>query len=103
METLAFVQGILTVIAFVVIFGIFWAVNKIIDMKHQLETLERHADETETRFHFRVDRELEEVNKLIEQMYRDMDEKERDMLSLIDSRFNKFEAKIRSDRQLLRG
>ena len=87
METLTFVQGIFSVIGFLMVGGIVWALRKINELNDYNNDLN-----TEIRdLHLRIDAENQEINKLIEQMYRDM-----------DSRFDKFEHRI-SKKQLLKG
>ena len=87
METLTFVQGIFSVIGFLMVGGIVWALRKI----HELNTYNNDLNTEIRDLHLRIDAENQEINKLIEQMYRDM-----------DSRFDKFEHRI-SKKQLLKG
>ena len=87
METLTFVQGIFSVIGFLMVGGIVWALRKI----NELNTYNNDLNTEIRDLHLRIDAENQEINKLIEQMYRDM-----------DSRLDKFENRI-SKKQLLKG
>lgn len=83
MESLSFVQGVLSVIGMLMVVGLSWVIRETIQIKNDINSIIGVLNDTEQKSNFRMDRESEEVQVLIEQMYRDM-----------DSRFDKFENRI---------
>jgi len=90
METIAFVQGILSVIGILMVGGMVWVINKILDLKSYIDGLQLHVDNLERDIHTEVQIQNQNLKETIEQTYRDM-----------DSRFDKFETRI-SQKQLLK-
>ena len=130
METVAFVQGVLSVIGLLMVVGMVWATYQVLNLKEQVTSVSRNfdlswgdltnfismsteeanknldgeiehthrlmdelrdeLDRVEKELHLRIDGENREMEKQIEQIYRDL-----------DSRFDKFENRLKSDRQIL--
>jgi len=90
METIAFVQGILSVIGILMVGGMVWVISKILDLKSYIDGLQLHVDNLERDIHTEVQIQNQNLKETIEQTYRDM-----------DSRFDKFETRI-SQKQLLK-
>lgn len=130
METVAFVQGILSVIGLLMVVGMVWATRQVLNLKEQINSVNRNIDlnwndltnfismsveegnknldgeiehthhlmdelrdeldRVERELHLRIDGENREIEKQIEEIYRS-----------IDSRFDKFENRLKSDRQIL--
>lgn len=83
MITISFVQGMVTVIALGVIVGIVWAVQQIMQLKHQLESVYHQIDEVQRQLNIRIDAEQQGFSQDIDEIYR-----------IIDSRFDKFETRL---------
>lgn len=83
MESLSFVQGVLSVIGMLMVVGLSWVIREAIQLRNEINSIIAALNDIEQKSNFRMDRESEEVQVLIEQMYRDM-----------DSRFDKFEDRI---------
>lgn len=83
MESLSFVQGVLSVIGMLMVVGLSWVIRETIQLKNEINSIIAALNDIEQKSNFRMDRESEEVQVLIEQMYRDM-----------DSRFDKFESRV---------
>lgn len=82
METLSFVQGVLSVIGVFLVVGMVWAIKNINNIKSSVDIIYQQIDETQTHLQFRLDREIEDVHKT----FRDV---EVDLRSQMDSRFDK--------------
>lgn len=72
-----------TVIALGVIVGIVWAVQQIMQLKHQLESVYHQIDEVQRQLNIRIDAEQQGFSQDIDEIYR-----------IIDSRFDKFETRL---------
>lgn len=83
MITISFVQGMVTVIALGVIVGIVWAVQQIMQLKHQLESVYHQIDEVQRQLNIRIDAEQQGLSQDIDEIHR-----------IIDSRFDKFETRL---------
>ena len=90
METIAFVQGILSVIGILMVGGMVWVISKIKDLTSYIDTIQLQVDNLERDIHTEVQIQNQNLKETIEQTYRDM-----------DSRFDKFETRI-SQKQLLK-
>ena len=90
METIAFVQGILSVIGVLMVVGMVWVISKIKDLTSYIDTIQLQVDNLERDIHTEVQIQNQNLEETIEQTYRDM-----------DSRFDKFENRI-SQKQLLK-
>lgn len=91
MDTYAFVQGMLAVVALATVFGMVWAFVEIRFLKRANGTLKTHINDLEFALQARMDREMQGFEVNINDIYRD-----------IDSRFDKFESRL-SKKQLLKG
>lgn len=89
METLAFIQGILTVIGLLMVGGVVWVIFKVTELKERLNEVSKELETVERDLHLRTDVESKEMNTMVDEIYRSM-----------DSRFDKFETRI-SKKQLL--
>lgn len=94
METLAFVQGVLTVIGLLVVGGTVWAVLKINDIKASLEVLYQQVNETQTQLHLRIDKEIQDADLKIHDLYREVESNSENIYRAIDSRLDKLQSKL---------
>jgi len=83
MESLSFIQGVLSVVGLLIVVGMSWVIREILQLKNETNSIIYALNDVEEKHNFRMDRESEEVHKLVEQMHRDM-----------DSRFDKFESRV---------
>jgi len=90
METIAFVQGVLSVIGVLMVVGMVWVISKIKDLTSYINTIQLQVDNLERDIHTEVQIQNQNLQQNIEQIHRDM-----------DSRFDKFENRI-SQKQLLK-
>jgi len=90
METIAFVQGVLSVIGVLMVGGMVWVISKIKDLTSYIDTIQLQVDNLERDIHTEIQIQNQNLEQNIEQTYRDM-----------DSRFDKFENRI-SQKQLLK-
>ena len=90
METIAFVQGVLSVIGVLMVVGMVWVISKIKDLTSYIDTIQLQVDNLERDIHTEVQIQNQNLQQNIEQIHRDM-----------DSRFDKFENRI-SQKQLLK-
>ena len=91
MDTYAFVQGMLAVVALATVFGMVWALVEVNFLKKANATLKTYINDLEFALQARMDRELQGVEISISDLYREM-----------DSRFDKFEDRL-SKKILLKG
>jgi len=94
METLAFVQGVLTVIGLLMVGGMVWAILKINDMRASLEVFNQIINETQTDLHFRIDKEIQDVDLKIDDVTRQVENNSEDIYRTIDSRLDKLQSKF---------
>lgn len=94
METLAFVQGVLTVIGLLMVGGMVWAVLKINDIKDSLEGLYQEVNETQTQLHLRIDKEIQDVDLKIDDLNRQVENNSENIYRTIDSRLDKLQSKF---------
>jgi len=94
METLAFVQGVLTVIGLLMVGGMVWAVLKINDIKDSLEGLYQEVNETQTQLHLRIDKEIQDVDLKFDDAYRQIGNNSENIYRAIDSRLDKLQTKL---------
>jgi len=94
METLAFVQGVLTVIGLLMVGGMVWAVLKINDIKDSLEGLYQEVNETQTQLHLRIDKEIQDVDSKIDDLRRQVENNSENIYRTIDSRLDKLQSKF---------
>lgn len=80
--TLAFVQGILTIIGIMVVLGVVWALRQIDSVKRQIEHMEYRIGDVDLIIQNRIDRESSELYTLIHDHRRELE-------SLVDSRVDK--------------
>jgi len=86
METIAFVQGMLSVIGVLMVGGMVWAIKQINDLKESTQIIYQQLDNIHAEFTLRVDKETEELHRALERL-------ESDINSELDSRFDKFTTK----------
>ncbi len=94
METLAFVQGVLTVIGLLMVGGMVWAVLKINDIKGSLEGLYQEVNETQTQLHLRIDKEIQDVDSKMDDLSRQVENNSENIYRTIDSRLDKLQSKF---------
>lgn len=113
MDTYAFVQGMLTILAIAGVIGIVWALNEIRFLKRSLNTYKNHLNDLEFKLQVRIDREVgdlslqsienkHEVDSRFEEVFREITTTSEDIYRALDSRLDKFENKINS-KQVLKG
>ena len=94
METLAFVQGVLTVIGLLMVGGMVWAVLKINNIKDSLEGLYQEVNETQTQLHLRIDKEIQDADLKFDDVYRQIENNSENIYRTIDSRLDKLQTKL---------
>lgn len=94
METLAFVQGVLTVIGLLMVGGMVWAVLKINNIKDSLEGLYQEVNETQTQLHLRIDKEIQDADLKFDDVYRQIENNSENIYRAIDSRLDKLQTKL---------
>ena len=94
METLAFVQGVLTVIGLLMVGGTVWAVLKINNIKDSLEGLYQEVNETQTQLHLRIDKEIQDADLKFDDVYRQIENNSENIYRAIDSRLDKLQTKL---------
>lgn len=94
METLAFVQGVLTVIGLLMVGGMVWAVLKINNIKDSLEGLYQEVNETQTQLHLRIDKEIQDADLKFDDVYRQIENNSENIYRAIDSRLDKLQSKL---------
>lgn len=94
METLAFVQGVLTVIGLLMVGGMVWAVLKINNIKDSLEGLYQEVNEIQTQLHLRIDKEIQDADLKFDDVYRQIENNSENIYRTIDSRLDKLQTKL---------
>ena len=94
METLAFVQGVLTVIGLLMVGGMVWAVLKINNIKDSLEGLYQEVNEPQTQLHLRIDKEIQDADLKFDDVYRQIENNSENIYRAIDSRLDKLQTKL---------
>ena len=94
METLAFVQGVLTVIGLLMVGGMVWAVLKINNIKDSLEGLYQEVNETQTQLHLRIDKEIQDADLKFDDVFRQIENNSENIYRAIDSRLDKLQTKL---------
>jgi hypothetical protein len=89
-ELTSFVLGMLTVLLIGVVVGVVRANKKTNELSIQSDDLARLFNDEVSTLNLRIDADMQEVNKEIEKLYREM-----------DSRLDKFSTKV--EKQLLKG
>ena len=95
-ELTSFVLGMLTVLLIGVVAGVVRANKKTNELSIQSDELARLFNDEVSTLNLRIDGDMQEVNKEIEKLYRDMD-------SRLDKFSNKLEQFKQIEKQLLKG
>jgi len=85
METIAFVQGVLSVVGIMMVGGMVWATLKINSMKHQIEVVERALDYL-----------VNDLENKIEDVRRELYDVRSELTSQLDSRYDKLINQIKN-------
>ena len=91
-QILAFVLGVGAVVFVWTVVVTFRTASKVKYLEQYLEQVERNSKESDGDIHRRVDQEIDRTDKSIGNLY-----------SVIDSRFDKFEAKVIKEKQVIKG
>ena len=91
-QILAFVLGVGAVVFVWTVVVTFRTASKVKYLEQYLEQVERNSKESDGDIHRRVDQEIDRTDKLIGDIY-----------SVIDSRFDKFEARVIKEKQVIKG
>ena len=91
-QILAFVLGVSVGVFVWTVVVAFRTASKVKDLEQYLQQVERASREDDGDIHRRVDQEIDRTDKLI-----------RDLYSVIDSRFDKFEARVIKEKQVIKG
>jgi len=91
-QILAFVLGASAVVFVWTVVVAFRTASKVKYLEQCLEQVERSSRENDRDIHHRIDQEIDRTDKSIGDLY-----------SVIDSRFDKFEAKITKEKQVIKG
>jgi len=91
-QILAFVLGVSAVVFVWTVVVAFRTASKVKYLEQCLEQVERSSRESDGDIHRRIDQEIDRTDKSIGSLY-----------SVIDSRFDKFEAKVTKDKQVIKG
>ena len=91
-QILAFVLGVSVGVFVWTVVVAFRTASKVKNLEQSLQQVERTAREDDGSIHRRIDQEIDRTDKLIGNLY-----------SVIDSRFDKFEAKVTKEKQVIKG
>ena len=91
-QILAFVLGVSAVVFVWTVVVTFRTASRVKYLEQYLEQVERNSKESDGDIHRRIDQEIDRTDKLV-----------RDLYSVIDSRFDKFEARVIKEKQVIKG
>ena len=102
METIIyFALGILTSVGIFSLgyasVGVFRATNKIKNLEASNDILDRKINDFENQIHQRIDTDIQNCNNYIDEVQSNLDETEKDIISLLDRRLDKLENRIKSN------
>jgi cell division protein FtsL len=75
--------------------GVFRLNKKVDELNQFIEATDRRISDFERDINHRVDMEIQGCNSYIDEVQSNLDEAERDLVSLMDSRFDKLENKLK--------
>ena len=77
--------------------GVFRLNKKVDELNQFIETTDRKVSDFERDISLRIDMEIQGCNSYIDEVQSNLDGVEKDIISLMDSRFDKLENKLRAD------
>ena len=77
--------------------GVFRLNKKVDELNEFIEATDRRISDFERDINHRVDEDIRGCNSYIDEVQSNLDEAEKDIISLMDSRFDKLENKLRAD------
>ena len=77
--------------------GVFRLNKKVDELNQFIETTDRRISDFERDISLRIDMEIQGCNSYIDEVQSNLDGVEKDIISLMDSRFDKLENKLRAD------
>jgi cell division protein FtsL len=75
--------------------GVFRLNKKVDELNEFIETTDRRVSELERDINHRIDIDIQGCNSYIDEVQSNLDEAEKDIVSLMDSRFDKLENKLK--------
>lgn len=103
MEVVYFVLGVVAVLSVLGILIVFGVKNKIEQLEEEFKSLERGSHDVVRDLHIRIEDEVRDLkfqnNETILEIERELHE----LKYIVDSRFDKFESKIKKEKDLLKG
>ena len=94
METLSFAFGMLSMIAVALVTVVVVGMVKVSKIKTELSQLSRIVDELESNVHQRISNEVDDINIVIENDRRELNQRIDEAYGYVDSRFDKMENKF---------
>jgi archaellum component FlaC len=76
---------------------VFRATNKIKNLEASDDILDRKINDFENQIHQRIDTDIQTCNNYIDEVQSNLDETEKDIISLLDRRLDKLENRIKSN------
>ena len=91
-QILAFVLGVSAVVFVWTVVVMFRTASKVRNIEDTIQNIYQVLERNDEQLHRRIDQEIDRTDKLIGNLY-----------SVIDSRFDKFEAKVTKEKQVIKG
>jgi ABC-type antimicrobial peptide transport system permease subunit len=91
-QILAFVLGVSAVVFVWTVVVAFRTASKVKNIEDTIQNIYQVLERNDEQLHRRIDQEIDRTDKLIGNLY-----------SVIDSRFDKFEAKVTKEKQVIKG
>lgn len=77
--------------------GVFRSNKKVTELNEFIEATDRRISDLEKEINHRIDMEIQGCTTYIDEVQSNLDEAEKDIISLMDSRFDKLENRLRAD------
>jgi ABC-type antimicrobial peptide transport system permease subunit len=91
-QILAFVLGVSAVVFVWTVVVAFRTASRVKNIEDTIQNIYQVLERNDEQLHRRIDQEIDRTDKLIGNLY-----------SVIDSRFDKFEAKVTKEKQVIKG
>ncbi len=91
-QILAFVLGVSAVVFVWIVVVAFRTASKVKNIEDTIQNIYQVLERNDEQLHRRIDQEIDRTDKLVGNLY-----------SAIDSRFDKFEAKVTKEKQVIKG
>lgn len=96
-----FILGILTsVLVFLIGYaslGVFKVTKKVDNLQSAIDMLDRHLNDINDEINHRIDMEFQMLDRGVQNVQSNLEEAERNVFSVMDSRFDRLENKLRAD------